>query len=235
MLAVAVAVPVAVLLVPACGDRPEPAAGARPLAAAERSSGPTATTSTPTTTSAPAPVPTGSASPDLTTSGDAAVAVVDDVLARYGAVLDELSAEPTGAPPPGTPGRQRWDEVVVAGSALSDDVLSRLHRRATEERVVVVPGPEGLAYRHRATSIRSASDTRIDFEWCGWSPGLGRSIDTGEVVDDEVAHSTGTGQLTHDGVRWRLAALDQLDLVLLGPGAADPCPAASAPAEDGAP
>jgi hypothetical protein len=125
--------------------------------------------------------------------------------------------------------------VVVADSALSDDVLSRLHRRATEERIVVVPGPEGVAYRHRATSIRSASDTRIDFAWCGWSPGIGRSIDTGEVVDNEVAHSTGTGQLTHDGVRWRLAALDQLDLVLLGPGADDPCTAASATAEDGAP
>lgn len=228
------AVAASALLAPACGGRPEPAAGARPLAEVAPSSGPTTATSTTTTTSAPAPGPVISGSPDPTTS-DHAATVVDEVLARYGTVLDELSAEPTGAPAPGTPGRQRWDEVVVASSALSDDVLSRLHRRAIEEGVVVVPGPEGVAYRHRATSIRSASDTRIDFEWCGWSPGIGRSIDTGEVVDDEVAHSTGSGQLTHDGVRWRLAALDQLDLVLLGPGAGDPCTEASATDEDGPP
>lgn len=227
----------ALLLAPACGGGPEPDAGPLPLPDAAPSRGPSATPSTstaPTTSAAPEPAPLGSASPDPTTPSDAAVAIVDEVLTRYGTVLDELSAEPTGAPAPGTPARQRWDDVVVAGSALSDDVLSRLHRRATEERVVVVPGSEGVAYRHRTSSIRSATDTRIDFEWCGWSPGIGRSIDTGEVVDDEVAHSTGTGQLIHDGTRWRLAALDQLDLVLLGPGAGDPCAATPTAAGEGA-
>jgi hypothetical protein len=218
-----------------CGEQSAPTAGPRPLDQPAPGRDPASTTSSTATTSTSAPGPSVPTPSDLATSDDAAAAVVDEVLASYGAVLDELSAEPTGAPAPGTAGRQRWDDVVVAGSALSDDVLSRLHRRATEERVVVVPGPEGVAYRHRATAIRSATDTRIDFEWCGWSPGIARSIDTGEVVDDEVAHSSGTGQLTSDGTRWRLAALDQLDLVLLGPGAGDPCSAAAATDEVGAP
>jgi hypothetical protein len=209
----------------ACGGADDPTTAAtgapRPLsdAAPTRRDAPTSSSVvTPSTTLEPTTTMPGARAAD-----DDAWRIADEVLARYGAVLDQLSAEPTGAPAPGTPARARWDEVV-APSALSDDVLGRLHRRAIDERVVVVPGPQGVAYRHRATSITSATDARIDFEWCGWSPGIGRSIDTGEVVDDQVAHATGTGHLEHDGVRWRLAALDQLDLVLLAPGAEDPCP-----------
>jgi hypothetical protein len=151
--------------------------------------------------------------------------VVDEVLGAYGSLLDELSADPGGPPAVGSPGRARWNAVVVEGSPLSIDVLDRLGRRATEERVVVLPGPQGVSYRHRPTALLSASANSVEFEWCGWSPGIGRSVDTGEVVDDLVAHSTGRGRVVRSGGGWLLAELDQTDLVLLAPGSADPCPA----------
>jgi hypothetical protein len=139
-------------------------------------------------------------------------------------VLGELSADPAGAPAPGTPGRVGWDAVVLPDSPLSAELLERMRRRAVEERVVVTPGTEGVAFRHVPVSARSVTADAIEFDWCGWSPGIGRSIDSGEVVDDAVAHSTGRGRVVRVGADWRLAALDQLELELLAPGSADPCP-----------
>lgn len=153
-----------------------------------------------------------------------ALATVAAVLQRYGRVLGELSADPAGAPAPGTPGRAGWDAVVLPDSSLSVELLERMQRRALVERVVVTPGAEGVVFRHVPTTVRSVTADAIEFDWCGWSPGIGRSIDSGEVVDDAVAHATGRGRVVRVGGDWRLASLDQFELELLAPGSADPCP-----------
>lgn len=151
-------------------------------------------------------------------------AVVTEVLDDYASLLTALSADPAGAPPSGSEGQARWHSVVLDTSALSAEVLDRMHRRATVDRVVIVPDQHGTSYRHHVVAARAQAPDVIDFEWCGWSPGIGRSIDTGQVVDDQVAHATGTGRLVRTDHRWRLAALDQWELTLLAPGSPDPCP-----------
>lgn len=156
------------------------------------------------------------------------LATVTEVLDRYGSVLGELSADPAGAPAPGTPARGRWDAVVLPGSPLSGELLDRIHRRTVEDRVVIDADDHGVSFRHVPVGIDAAGPDEIRFRWCGWSPGIGRSLDSGDVVDDAVAHTTGTGSLVRVGEDWRLAALDQHDLQLLPPGSADPCPTAPA-------
>lgn len=153
---------------------------------------------------------------------------VDAALARYDEVLSELSRDPTGAPPPGSAARARWDAAVEPDSVLSTELLARIQQRVSQERAVVEPGPDGISFRHISTDLTTAPPDEVAFEWCGWSPGIGRSIDTGVVVDDVVAHTTGTGRIRRSADGWRVAALDQDEIELLPAGSGDPCPARSA-------
>lgn len=146
-----------------------------------------------------------------------------DLLARYGTILQKVAADPGGAPPPGTPTRAEWDSVVLPGSPLYGDVLGRFHQRATVDRVVITPGPQGVTFRHTATAARSDSESSISFEWCGWSPGIGRRIDDGTVVDDVVAHTTGVGTIERHGGQWLLVTMEELDRSTAEPGSPDRC------------
>lgn len=222
-----------VLVAASCGERGErgDAAAIEPLRTPPAPD-PTLGTSSPTTSAPPADL---AAVPEAEAKArtDQATTVVATVLERYGRLLGALAADPSGAPPPGSPARTEWDALVVAGSPLSIELLDRLTRRAIEERVVIEPGPDGISYRHLPVEVDPVRDgpagATIEFRWCGWSPGIGRSIDTGEVVDDAVAHAVGTGRLVQVDGAWLLAALDQDDLVLLAPGSSDPCPSAPGP------
>ena len=93
-----------------------------------------------------------------------------------------------------------------------------MHHRTTDDHVIVTPGPDGIAYRHRLVALDLVEDASIDFRWCGWSPGVARSIATGQVVDDDVAHATGVGRVELQSGTWRLTQLDQVDLTVLPPG-----------------
>jgi hypothetical protein len=217
-----------VLTATSCGERGErgDTAAIEPLRTPPAPD-PTLDTRASTTSTPPADL---AATPDAepSTRTDEATTVVAAVLERYGRLLGALAADPAGAPPPGSPARTEWDALVLPGSPLSIELLDRLTRRALEERVVIEPGPDGVSYRHMPVTADPVRDdpmgATIEFRWCGWSPGIGRSIDTGEVVDDAVAHAVGTGRLVRVDGAWLLAALDQDDLVLLAPGSSDPCP-----------
>lgn len=158
----------------------------------------------------------------------ATVDLVTDTLERYGELLGDLAADPAGAPAPGTAARAAWDALVLPGSPLSVELLDRLTQRTVEQRMVIEPGPDGVSYRHRPVHVDAIrTDDRgqvVEFGWCGWSPGIGRSIDSGEVLDDAVAHAAGSGHLVKVGDAWLLASLDEEDLELLAPGSPDPCP-----------
>lgn len=217
-----------------CGERGDTAA-IEPLRTPSAPD-PTPDTNAPTTSTAPADLaaaPEPEAEAEASVRTDEAATVVAAVLDRYGRLLGALAADPSGAPPPGSPGRAEWDALVVPGSPLSIELLDRFTRRALEERVVIEPGPDGISYRHLPVEVGPVRDdptgATIEFRWCGWSPGIGRSIDTGEVVDDAVAHAVGAGRLVQVDGAWLLAALDQDDLVLLAPGSSDPCPSEPGP------
>lgn len=164
-------------------------------------------------------------SPDLAGQDDDLRAQVDRVLERYARALTDLAADPERRAPSGTPERTAWDRTVLAGSALSEDLLGALVRRHREERRVVRPGPGGLAYRHHPLVVEPPADGTLSFTWCGWSPGIGVDAEDGTVLDDGVAHSHGTGQLRLVDGHWMLELLDELDLTVLAPGSPDPCPA----------
>ncbi len=176
-----------------------------------------------------APPVAGVSPPDDDRSADRARAAVTQVLAAYGQVLSQMSSDPAGAPPPGSPLRGRWDELVVAGSVLSEELLDRTSRRALQDRMVIEPDESGASFLHRPVELLSVAPDEVSFTWCGWSPGIGRSVDTGQVMDDAVGHATGTGRIVTRNGGWRLAALDQEQLTLLAPGSADPCIIAEVP------
>lgn len=156
-------------------------------------------------------------------SGDQ-MATVTDVLARYSAALDQLVADPASIEPT-SPALAAWHAVVVPGGPLDRDVLSGVRRRLQEEQVVIGPGPEGYAYRHRPVDVLESSADRVRFRWCVHAPGVARTIADGVVVDDEVGHATGTGRAVRDtSGRWVLDALEQEELRVLPTGRPDPCP-----------
>ena len=118
-----------------------------------------------------------------------------------------------------------WDAVVQPGSLLSSDVLARVASSAGSSHVR--PAGDGFSYRHLALEVQAVGASAVTFTWCGASAGVRVADLDGAVVDDGVGHSHGVGELRDegDGAGWRLASLDQMDLVVLPPGSADPCPA----------
>ena len=161
--------------------------------------------------------PSTTAAPD-----DTARPLVQSVLDRYDAALTTVAADPLAATP-GRPGLDVWHSAVVEGSSFSTAMLAELVDRATHEATVVRPGPDGRSYRHHA--LQAVADGGVvSFTWCGHAPGVGIDTTTGQVVDDAVALSHGTGELRHDGSQWRLLTLDAFDLDVAAPGTPDPCP-----------
>lgn len=204
------------------------ASGPEPLGAAGPSTPPAPSTAAPTAapTPPPPPDPVPSAAPDgeRPVPADADRDLVDEVLDRYGRALTALAAEPAALDDPAHPGRTSWEAVVVPGSAVATEVTGRIRARAADGVVVVPPPSSDRSFVHRALTAVRATPTEVSFTWCGWSPGVGRAVAGGAVVDDTVAHSRGTGSIVDDGTGWRVATLDETELVVLAPGSADPCP-----------
>ena len=166
---------------------------------------------------------------DTATSPDDAVrSLVQTVLDRYDAALTTVAADPLAATRQdhsgeGRPGLAEWHSAVVEGGSFSTAMLAEMVDRAMHESTVVRPGPDGRSYRHLA--LQAVADGElVSFTWCGHAPGLGIDTTTGEVVDDAVALSHGTGELRHEGSQWRLLTLDAFDLDVAAPGTPDPCP-----------
>ena len=166
---------------------------------------------------------------DTTTASDDAVrSLVQTVLDRYDAALTTVAADPLAATRPddsgeARPGLAEWHSAVVEGGSFSTAMLAELVDRAMHESTVVRPGPDGRSYRHVALQAVADGDL-VSFTWCGHAPGLGIDTTTGEVVDDAVALSHGTGELRYEGSQWRLLTLDAFDLDVAAPGTPDPCP-----------
>lgn len=147
-------------------------------------------------------------------------AVASEVLDRYGVVLTELAAD---AAIDLDRFATRWSTVADPSSAFSRDMLHTLVTRSRDDQMVIQPGPAGRSYVHRPVQITTVDDDQIDFTWCGYSPGIGVHVVSGEVLDDAVGHASGTGRLVQADGRWLVDTLDQDHLVALPAGSDDPC------------
>jgi hypothetical protein len=147
-------------------------------------------------------------------------AIASEVLDRYGMVLTELAAEPAI-----DLGRfaTRWSTVADPSSAFSRDMLHTLTSRVRDDQMVIRPGPNGRSYLHRPVRVTTVAADEIAFTWCGYSPGIGVHVVTGEVLDDAIGHASGTGRLVRSDERWLLDTLDQDQLTALPAGSSDPC------------
>lgn len=234
-------------------DRPEviPLTGEARMAPAAGASdgGVTATASTNVGRSATADPPTGDLEPDDEDHPDAnqsnsvitiARFVAADVLARYDEVVTTLAEDPMAAADADDPVRRLWDQTVVPGSFLHDDVLERMVMEPLTDGTRLVAGPDGVSYRHHVTDITDVGVDAITFAWCGYAPGIRIDRRSGTVVDDYVARMSGVGRVvrrsatTEEASRpagvdtatsssWMLEDLDHLDYDILPPGSVDPC------------
>jgi hypothetical protein len=161
-------------------------------------------------------------------------AELDALLARYDVALGSLSGDPAAAADPVHPLTLQWHDVVATGTELDESLRRRILDDLAERSIVVVPGPEGVAFVTRALGARSGPDGAIEFEHCGYSPGVGVHATTGEVLDDRRTSTRGSGRVERgaDG-RLLLVALVDEQHRLLGPGEVDPCPILQTAARSG--
>jgi hypothetical protein len=183
----------------------------------------------PSTTAPPPPPP-----PGPTAAPPGTWAELDVLLARYDVVLGALSGDPAAAANLAHPLTVQWHGVVAAGTELDESLRRRILDDLAERSMVVRPGPDGASFVTRALSTRSGSDGSIDFEHCGYSPGVGVHATTGAVLDELRASTRGHGRVERDADgRLVLVALVDEQLRVLGPGEVDPCPAMQAAARSG--
>lgn len=202
---------------PAATPDPGPATDTTP----PRNTGPAPDTSPPGGTS-----PGAGEGPPPATGREPGRAEVQAALDRYAAALTDVAARPDSLDRPDGPESLAWAASMVPGAALADDVAARVRARAAEGVLVVPPRPGVPSWRFQALQVVPVDrpgPRGWTFTWCSWSPGIGRSVTTGEVVDDVVAHGRGIGSVREVDGAPRLATLDQTELTDLPPGSPDPC------------
>ena len=183
--------------------------------------------------SAPAPsepgvTPGPSTTPPTTTADDrstwsSAATTVDDVLVRFDRVVTRFHSDPSVFGRGTDPLLAEWASVVPPGAVLADDIATQVRRRLRSGEAIPANG-DALAYVHHVTAATAETDEQISFTWCSWSPGVVRHTSTGEVVDDVVGHSTGTGIVNRIDGAWMLSSLDEVTYEGLPPNSTDPCP-----------
>ncbi len=229
------------MLLVACVGCTEPAGDAlEPLqsspSARHGNAGP-ARTGAPTTTSEPSsgtgsgtgPLPAPEREPGSVATGAAAdqARIVEGVLRRYDDALTSLLRDPGTAARVDEPTPSGWRATIAPGAILADDIGDVAAARQAAGEVVEPPAGQDRSYLHRVVSVDvsgpDAPADRIEFTWCGWSPGIVRDAATRLVVDDRVAHTTGTGAARSIDGTWLLDSLDESTIDLMAPGSPDPC------------
>ena len=150
--------------------------------------------------------------------------LVAQLLVRYSQIVTDLAAHPDLASDPLSEQRVRMDALVPPQSALSVDVLNQLVLTPAADLTKVIPASTGLSYSYHPLKVSSSADGLISFTWCGYSPGIRVAQTSGEVLDDSVAQLQGTGSVRAAGSDWVIDSLDHLEITVLPPGSADPCP-----------
>lgn len=149
---------------------------------------------------------------------------VADLLGRFDTALTALYADPLAAGDDTHPLSVAWLDVVVGGSQLDRQVRGRVLASGTADRMRIVPDEHGTSFTNVALEVTKAPDGSLTWTNCGYAPGVGIDIDTGEVLDDNRTSTRGRGT----AVRSANGALSISELwddetVILDPGDPDPC------------
>lgn len=163
--------------------------------------------------------PTGAADPDT----DAA-AELDELLTRFDRAISELYAEPLAAGADDHPLSEAWLRVVVAGSELDRQVRGRILASGTDDGMRIVADDEGISFSNVASELTVNPDGSLEWLNCGYSPGVGVDIRTGEVRDDNRTSTRGRGRAVRgaDG-RLLISELWDDETRLLEDNEPDPC------------
>lgn len=155
-------------------------------------------------------------------------AAIDGALDAYDTALTALSAGAEAATDEDHPLVQAWHEIVQSGTQLDRQVRTRITTNLRSNQMRIEPDASGFSYRHRSLSVSATGERSLSFTYCGYSPGIGRDVATGDVVDDRRASTTGhgSGRLDVSG-RLRIEELTDDSIRMLTPDTPDPCEAAA--------
>ncbi len=171
---------------------------------------------------------TGSSShtPGEEATGTDAVGELDDLLQRFDIAITGLFAEPLAAAADDHPLSRAWLEVVVAGSELDRQVRGRILASGTDDGIRIVAGDEGISFSNVALEVTEQPDGSLEWVNCGYAPGVGVDMHTGEVRDDNRTSTRGRGTAIRgtDG-ELMISELWDEESTLLADGEPDPCPA----------
>ncbi|MCZ7629494.1 MAG: hypothetical protein M5U19_10770 [Microthrixaceae bacterium] len=163
-------------------------------------------------------------SAELGASQEEAREEVAELLERFDAALTALYANPLAAGDDEHPLSVKWLEVVVGGSQLDRQVRGRILASATRDRMRIVPDAHGTSFANVAIGLNQEPDGSLTWTNCGYAPGVGVDLGTGQVLDDNRTSTRGRGRAVRgpDG-RLSISELWDDETVLLDPGEPDPC------------
>lgn len=171
------------------------------------------------------------------------LALVVAMMASFDAAVTELAANPMAGADPAAPNRtlERWHAAVKADSPVDTDLRTRFITDLTANRVLYSPADTGphaskLSWIHKVLQVTpenpgerpngsatGSDDWMLGFTYCGYSPAVGRNVDTGAVVDDGRATYGGTGRAVVVGKSALLVELKDSPVRLLNDGEDNPC------------
>lgn len=170
--------------------------------------------------------PNGSDSNATANSGEPAgpTAAVADLLGRFDAAISALYAAPLAAADDNHPLSVAWLDVVIGGSQLDRQVRGRILASGTEDGMRIVPDAGGTSFKNVALEVTEEPDGSLVWTNCGYAPGVGVDLRTGEVLDDNRTTTRGRGKAIRgsDGTL-RISELWDDQSHLLAPGEPDPC------------
>lgn len=147
-----------------------------------------------------------------------------ELLGRFDAAISALYAEPLTAGDDNHPLSVAWLDVVIGGSQLDRQVRGRILASGTEDGMRIVPDADGTSFTDVALELSEEPDGSVTWTNCGYAPGVGVDLDTGEVLDDNRTSTRGRGRAVRgsDGAL-SISELWDDESYLLAPGEPDPC------------
>lgn len=157
----------------------------------------------------------------LVTAADKEVA---ELLGRFDSAISALYAEPLAAGNDNHPLSVAWLDVVIGGSQLDRQVRGRIVASGTDDGMRIVPDAGGTSFTNVALELTQEPDGSLAWTNCGYAPGIGVDLDTGEVLDDNRTSTRGRGRAVRgsDGLL-SISELWDDESHLLTPAEPDPC------------
>ena len=151
---------------------------------------------------------------------------IADQLRKLDKSLTALTGDPLAAADPTSAAVAQWRGAVVGGSYFDNDVRTSIVTDGRDNRLAYRPGDGNTSFSHTLLEIISGSNDQVEFTYCGYAPGIGYHLDTGEILDDDraVFHGTGVVQRQSDG-SLLIAEFGHTKLRLLSSQENNPCPA----------